>query len=166
MAEAAEACVKATNDEWLADENTLHDAMQLLAESSSALRVALRQTWLVQPDRDQDETHLWLRTEAWRRSIYVERFMSLDDPADPARAPEVTTEARTLVALLAGVAFAAHPVHVEAVTGVVGRAELLCALFCFAGAAIRICSPKLDQASSPTTEVIWPSATVICLTVR
>jgi len=100
LAEAAEACVKATNDEWLADENTLHDAMQLLAEASSALRVALRQTWLVQPDRDQDETHLWLRTEAWRRSIYVERFMSLDDPADPARAPEVTTEARTLVALL------------------------------------------------------------------
>jgi hypothetical protein len=100
LAEAADACVKATSDEWLTDENTLHDAMQLLAEASSALRVSLRQTWLVQPDRDQDETHLWLRTEAWRRSIYVERFMSLDDPADPARAPELTAEARTLSALL------------------------------------------------------------------
>jgi hypothetical protein len=100
LAEAADACVRATSDEWLTDENTLHDAMQLLAEASSALRVSLRQTWLVQPDRDQDETHLWLRTEAWRRSIYVERFMSLDDPADPARAPELTAEARTLSALL------------------------------------------------------------------
>lgn len=100
LAEAADACAKATADEWLTDEDTLHAAMQLLAEASSALRVALRQTWLVQPDRDQDETHLWLRTEAWRRSIYVARYMSLDDPADPARAPELTAEARTLVNLL------------------------------------------------------------------
>ena len=42
---------------------------------------------------------------------------------------------RSRVALLGGVLFALHPVHVEAVTGVVGRAELLCALFCFASAA-------------------------------
>ena len=42
--------------------------------------------------------------------------------------------------LLAGMLFAVHPVHVEAVTGVVGRAELLCALFCFlATAAYRAC---------------------------
>ena len=32
-------------------------------------------------------------------------------------------------AVVAAALFAAHPVHVEAVTGVVGRAELLCALF-------------------------------------
>ena len=38
-------------------------------------------------------------------------------------------------ALLAGLLFAVHPVHVEAVTGTVGRAELLCALCCFASAA-------------------------------
>ena len=42
---------------------------------------------------------------------------------------------RPRVALLAGTLFAVHPVHVEAVTGVVGRAELLCALCCFASAA-------------------------------
>lgn len=100
LAEAADACVKATADEWLTEENTLHDAMRALAEASSALRVALRRTWLIQPDRDQDETHLWLRTETWRRSIYVERYMSLDDPADPVRAPEVAAEARALIALL------------------------------------------------------------------
>lgn len=33
-------------------------------------------------------------------------------------------------ALLGALWFAAHPLHVEAVTGVVGRAELLCALCC------------------------------------
>ena len=38
-------------------------------------------------------------------------------------------------ALLSGLVFAVHPVHVEAVTGVVGRAELLCTLCCFAAAA-------------------------------
>ena len=37
---------------------------------------------------------------------------------------------RARVGLLAGLLFAVHPVHVEAVTGVVGRAELLCALCC------------------------------------
>ena len=42
---------------------------------------------------------------------------------------------RPRVALMAGLLFAVHPVHVEAVTGVVGRAELLCALWCFACAA-------------------------------
>ena len=39
------------------------------------------------------------------------------------------------VALLTSLLFAAHPVHVEAVTGTVGRAELLCALACMAGCA-------------------------------
>lgn len=58
-------------------------AMRLLAEADSALRVALEETWLTEDDRDQSEAHLWLRREtAWRR-VYVERFMSLDDPADP-----------------------------------------------------------------------------------
>lgn len=32
-------------------------------------------------------------------------------------------------ALLSSIIFAVHPVHVEAVTGIVGRAELLCAIF-------------------------------------
>lgn len=34
-------------------------------------------------------------------------------------------------ALLAGVLFATHPIHTEAVAGIVGRADLLCALFVF-----------------------------------
>ena len=38
-------------------------------------------------------------------------------------------------ALLCALLFATHPIHVEAVTGTVGRAELLCALACMAGFA-------------------------------
>lgn len=35
---------------------------------------------------------------------------------------------RSLVALVAGLLFAAHPVHVEAVANIVGRAEMMCAI--------------------------------------
>ncbi|MFN7971201.1 MAG: tetratricopeptide repeat protein [Acidobacteriota bacterium] len=44
-------------------------------------------------------------------------------------APELATAAAIL--------FAVHPVHVEAVSWIVGRAEVLCALFLFAGLAAR-----------------------------
>src|SRR5262245_20311417 len=37
-------------------------------------------------------------------------------------------EGRSAVAMLAGILFAVHPIHVEAVANIVGRAELLCAL--------------------------------------
>ncbi|KAH3756693.1 protein O-mannosyl-transferase TMTC3 [Pelomyxa schiedti] len=36
----------------------------------------------------------------------------------------------SLTAFLSAVLFSAHPIHVEAVSGIVGRAEILCALFC------------------------------------
>ena len=52
----------------------------------------------------------------------------------PRRRPSLAPRQRH-VALLAGLLFAVHPVHVEAVTGTVGRAELLCALGCFASAS-------------------------------
>ena len=52
-----------------------------------------------------------------------------------ARAWRGTRRGGRRVALLASLLFAAHPVHVEAVTGTVGRAELLCAIACLGGAA-------------------------------
>ncbi len=71
-------------------------AMQLMAEADSALRVALEATWLTVPDRDQDEAHLWLRREtAWRR-VYIARHMQISDPGDPDRAADVIAEARVL----------------------------------------------------------------------
>ncbi len=59
-------------------------AMGLLAEANSALRVALLGTWLTEDDKDQLETHLWLRRETASRRVFIPRFMSMSDPADPA----------------------------------------------------------------------------------
>lgn len=59
------------------------EAMALLAEASSALRVGLESTWLPSSDRDQEETHHWLRQETSRRQVFIDRYMKLDDRADP-----------------------------------------------------------------------------------
>jgi len=61
------------------------EAMALLAEASSALRVGLESSWLTAPDTDQEESHHWLRHETKLRQVFIERHMKLDDPADPVR---------------------------------------------------------------------------------
>lgn len=80
-----------------ADENHLAEAMELAAESHSALRVVLMRTWLDAPDVDQNEVHHWLRRESTLRSIYLPRYMKLDDPADPDRSEAVSEESRRLL---------------------------------------------------------------------
>jgi tetratricopeptide (TPR) repeat protein len=69
---------------------------------------------------------------------------------------------RARVALLSGLLFAVHPVHVEAVTGVVGRAELLCALACFGGARAYA---ALGRASAPTPALALALGVVACFAV-
>ncbi|MBX3435801.1 MAG: hypothetical protein KF847_20985 [Pirellulales bacterium] len=66
-------------------------AFHLLAEANSALRVALADTWLSDDDRDQAETHVWLRRETAERRVFIERHMTADDPADPANAANLRT---------------------------------------------------------------------------
>jgi hypothetical protein len=66
-------------------------AFHLLAEANSALRVALADTWLSDDDRDQAETHVWLRRETAERRVFIERHMTADDPAEPANAAELRT---------------------------------------------------------------------------
>lgn len=75
-----------------ADREDAEAAMQLMAEATSALRVAMEKTWLSAPDADQDEAHAWLRIETRKRGIFIPRHMKLDDPADPLRAEEVVRE--------------------------------------------------------------------------
>lgn len=72
----------------------LEQAMQLFAEANSAMRIALEQTWLTAPDGDQDDAHQWLARETAMRRIYLERYMRLDDPADPAAAPSIVERAK------------------------------------------------------------------------
>jgi len=79
-----------------ADEEHLAEAMEITAESHSALRVALMKTWLTGSDADQMQTHHWLRRESTIRRIYLPRYMKLDDPADPQRANAVSDEAQRL----------------------------------------------------------------------
>ncbi|MBX9735617.1 MAG: hypothetical protein K2X32_01715 [Phycisphaerales bacterium] len=64
-------------------------AFHLLAEANSALRVALADTWLSDDDRDQAETHVWLRRETAERRVFIERHMTGDDPADPTNAADL-----------------------------------------------------------------------------
>ncbi|KAF2368007.1 protein of unknown function DUF1736 [Trinorchestia longiramus] len=51
-------------------------------------------------------------------------------------------------ALLAGVLFATHPIHTEAVAGIVGRADLLCALFVFCALLAYIRAIREDSHSA------------------
>jgi hypothetical protein len=59
------------------------DALLLGAESQSALRVAVAQ--IDGPaDDDQQNIFRWLRRAAGERQTFINRYMRIDDPADPA----------------------------------------------------------------------------------
>lgn len=72
-------------------------AMQQMATASSALRIALQDTWMTSPDVDQEESHLWLRRESFTRRIFIRRNMALSDPADPLAAESLITEVAALL---------------------------------------------------------------------
>ena len=59
------------------------DAIALMAEAQSALRVILERTWLTKPEQDQHDAFLWLRDVTESERVYVQRFLRIDDPADP-----------------------------------------------------------------------------------
>ncbi|MFI4883258.1 MAG: hypothetical protein ACIAQU_11815 [Phycisphaerales bacterium JB064] len=83
MAQAAELCqAMQPLDQWR-DEDEVREALQLLSTTSSALRVALEDTWLTQPDIDQDEVHQWLKLVTSEYRYHVRKHMQLNDPADP-----------------------------------------------------------------------------------
>lgn len=73
-------------------------ALQLMATAQSALRVALRDTWLTSPDADQDDAHAWLRLTAQRIQQLIPRHMRLDDGADPHTWAELRSEIAALKA--------------------------------------------------------------------
>lgn len=94
LAESADLARAVTGPDATADADETAQAFQLFAEACSALRVALAWTWLTSADHDQDEAHLWLRRETQSRGVFVERYMRLDDTADPDRAPDLLAEIR------------------------------------------------------------------------
>lgn len=98
LAESAKACRRAVAPDGRLSASETQQAFQLLAEATSALRVALGVTWLTSDDIDQEESHLWLCRETHARAIFVERHMKLDDPAKPADADDIAAEAKRLLA--------------------------------------------------------------------
>jgi hypothetical protein len=61
----------------------LFQPLQLLAEAQSMLRVAAREIGEA-IDPDQERVYRFLRTVTSEFSVYLPRFMKLDDPGDPA----------------------------------------------------------------------------------
>lgn len=100
LAGGARLCDEAVREASVLERPEVETAFQMLAEASSALRVALEWTWLREPDRDQDDAHLWLRHHTQERGVFVERFMRLNETADPGRAGELLDEIRTMAALV------------------------------------------------------------------
>lgn len=87
LALAAELALRVEGNDDL--EDVQREAIQALAEAQSALRVALGSSWLTRPDQDQEDAFLWLTVKTKRDQVFIERFMRLNDPADPALADEL-----------------------------------------------------------------------------
>jgi hypothetical protein len=56
--------------------------LDLAAEVQSALRMAVEAVG-GKADNDQSKIFIWLRSEAAQGQVYIQRFMRIDDPADP-----------------------------------------------------------------------------------
>lgn len=74
--------VKRTREK-VSSEAMKKQALELLAESNSALREAIKDTWLQKPDTDQDETFTYLNLVTSSERVFIGRYMRLDDPANP-----------------------------------------------------------------------------------
>lgn len=87
---AAEATslLKQMQDESTPEQSDFEAALDLLAESQSALRVAVGA--IDGPaDTDQNEIFHWLRATATEMQIFIRRYMRLDNPANPTLWPDL-----------------------------------------------------------------------------
>ncbi|MCG3126722.1 MAG: hypothetical protein CHACPFDD_01575 [Phycisphaerae bacterium] len=92
----AAAAMRKVDEELTPAAEDVSEALRLLAEANSALRVALEKTWLGN-DRDQEGVHYWLRHETSRRHMFIQRHMTLDDRADPQNARDLQERIGRLV---------------------------------------------------------------------
>lgn len=101
MADAAELCHAMEPIDYWPNEDLVREALQLLSTTSSALRVSLEETWLTQPDIDQNEVHQWLKLVTAEHRYHVRHHMQLNDPADPeVDAPAARTKACEMLSQL------------------------------------------------------------------
>ncbi len=69
--------------EKVSNETVKKQALELLAETNSALREAVKDTWLQRADTDQEETFTFLNLVTSSERVFLDRHMRRDDPADP-----------------------------------------------------------------------------------
>lgn len=65
--------------------DSFQQAVDLLAEAQSSVRVAVLRLEGPPTDHDQARVFGWLKNLAMSRQIFIRRFMRLDDPADPSK---------------------------------------------------------------------------------
>lgn len=101
VADAADLCHAIEPIDSWPDEELVREALQLLSTTSSALRVSLEETWLTQPDIDQNEVHQWLKLVTAEHRYHVRHHMQLNDPADPeSDSPAAQQRAREILSRL------------------------------------------------------------------
>jgi hypothetical protein len=71
-------------------------ALDLLAEAQSAVRAAVFRLEERRIDTDQQYVFNWLKATAAAEQIFIRRFMRVDDPAEPARWPELIARIEAL----------------------------------------------------------------------
>lgn len=72
----------------------LHQAFSLLAEACSALKVAIRGL-RPKPDTDQDALFHWIRYQTESERVFLQRYMRIDDDADPEQWSELRARIET-----------------------------------------------------------------------
>lgn len=76
--------------------NIMAEVLYVVAEAQSALRSAI-QNIDGPTDHDQIQAFQWLRTIAAERKIFIERHITIDDPADPRDWPSILDRIRVLM---------------------------------------------------------------------
>ena len=77
------------------DDESFDAALDFLAEAQSAVRVATGKVNFTN-DTEQMKTFSWLRSTAADRQIMIQRFMRLDDPADPTKWQDLSARIASL----------------------------------------------------------------------
>lgn len=78
------------------------DALWAMAEAQSALYASLLHSPLLKADPDQLLCYGFVRDEARRRHLFMDRFLSIDAVADPAAAPDLAARITALREAAAG----------------------------------------------------------------
>jgi hypothetical protein len=85
-------------------EGFIAGVLDLGAEGQSALRIAVATIGGPQ-DNDQLQTYRWLRDFAGRERYYIERYMRMDDPGDPANSADLRQRIQTMRRRIDGIRF-------------------------------------------------------------